>query len=289
MSFIKKAVERHKAEVEAEADIHVDIGTKSENAVVEESLKTSTTKIADKRIINIDIEKLANLGMLVPNTTNRVLAEEMRIVKRTILKDAFPEKNSVRNNNIVVVTSSLPGEGKTFVSTNLALSVAMELDRSVLLIDADVIRGGLIEYLGLERSPGLTDMLQDRSMRVEEILCKTNINGLNLIAPGTKCPNTAELFSSSGMKRLIQELAARYDDRLIVIDSPPLLATSDAMYLASIADQVIFVVDSESTVEQRVSDALSQLDDQKAVKLLLNKRHLPAMVESYYSYDQDTD
>jgi protein-tyrosine kinase len=288
MSFIKKAVERHKSEMEAGSN-SINHQVNNEAIIFDEEKKQQTYLAQEKRTIELDIDKLGKLGMLVPNGTNRILAEEMRVIKRAILRDAFPDDSATGNKNIVVVTSALPGEGKTFISTNLALSVAMELDRSVLLIDADVIRGGLIEYLNLDRAPGLTDKLQDKSYNTENILCKTNIETLSLIPPGKKSSNTAELFASTGMKKLIHELANRYDDRLIILDSPPLLATSDAMYLANLADQVLVVVDSESTIEQRVSEALSQLDNINAVKLLLNKRHMPALMESYYSYDQDTD
>lgn len=283
MSFIKKAIDKHKADYKVSISPHSVID--GQESVVPDSQEAIHT--FKQPFINIDNEKLSYNGITLLDGKNKVLTEEIRNIKRSILKKAF--SGNEKNNNVIMITSALPGEGKTFISTNLALSVAMELDRSVLLIDADVLRGGLIDILGIERSIGLTDYLMDKALNIATIINKTNIPKLSFISPGTICTNTAELFASDGMRKLVDHLAKRYDDRVIIIDTPPLLATSDASFLANIADQIIVIVDSETTTEQRLNEALSQLDDLNAVSLLLNKRHIPAMVEGYYSYGQVSD
>jgi len=284
MSFIKKALDKQKADY---------IKTISSNAVKDDNEKSVALDIQTavhairQPSIEINFEKLAYNGITLLDGKNKVLSEEIRNIKRQILKKAYG--GDEKNKNVIMVTSALPGEGKTFISTSLAISIAMELDRSVLLIDADILRGGLIDILGLERSIGMTDFLADDSLNVETILNKTNIPKLSFISPGTKSTNTAELFASDKMKKLIDHLANRYEDRLIILDTPPLLATSDASFLANKADQIIVIVDSETTTEQRLNEALGHLDDLTAVSLLLNKRHIPAMVEGYYSYGQVSD
>lgn len=284
MSFIKKALDKQKADF---------IKTVSSNAVKDDNEKSVSPDIQTafhaikQPSIEINFDKLTNNGITLLDGQNKVLSEEIRNIKRQILKKAYG--GDEKNKNVIMVTSALPGEGKTFISTSLAISVAMELDRSVLLIDADILRGGLIDILGLERSIGLTDFLADDSLNIETILNKTNIPKLSFISPGIKSTNTAELFASDKMKKLIDHLANRYEDRLIILDTPPLLATSDASFLANKADQIIVIVDSETTTEQRLNEALGHLDDLTAVSLLLNKRHIPAMVEGYYSYGQVSD
>jgi protein-tyrosine kinase len=284
MTFIKKALDKHKEDNIANISPR-SVKDEEQGCLVQDNEKTIHS--LNQSFIEIDIDKLTDNGITLVDGKNKILTEEIRNIKRILLKKAFEQKERIRN--VIMVTSAIPGEGKTFISTSLALSVAMELDHSVLLIDADVIRGGLIDMMGLERSVGLTDYLIDNSLDVATVLNKTNIPKLNFISPGTKTTNTAELFASDKMKKLIDHLAKRYDDRLIILDTPPLLATSDASYLANLADQIIVIVDSETTTEQRLNEALSQFDDLSAVSLLLNKRRIPAMVEGYYSYGQDTD
>jgi len=283
MSFIKKAIEKHKADYKVSISPQPVINGKKSVAPDNQNA-IHTFK---QPFIEIDTEKLAYNGITLLDNKNKVLTEEIRNIKRSILKKAFHDNE--HNNNVIMITSALPGEGKTFISTNLALSIAMELDRSVLLIDADVLRGGIIDILGIERNIGLTDYLMDKSLNIATIINKTNIPKLSFISPGTKSTNTAELFASDRMRKLIDHLAERYDDRVIILDTPPLLATSDASFLANISDQIIVIVDSETTTEQRLNEALSQLDNLASVSLLLNKRHIPAMVEGYYSYGQDKD
>jgi len=283
MSFIKKAIDKHKA------DYKVSISPQS--IINEQKSVTPDNQNAihtfKQPFIEIDTERLAYNGITLLDNKNKILTEEIRNIKRSILKKAF--HGNGQNNNVIMITSALPGEGKTFISTNLALSIAKELDRSVLLIDADVLRGGIIDILGVERSIGLTDYLMDKSLNIATIINKTNIPKLSFVSPGTKSTNTAELFASDGMRKLVEHLAERYEDRVIILDTPPLLATSDASFLATIADQIVVIVDSETTTEQQLNEALGQLDDLTKVSLLLNKRHIPAMVEGYYSYGQDKD
>ena len=138
-----------------------------------------------------------------------------------------------QNRNLVMVTSALPSEGKTFVALNLAMSMAMELDCRVLLVDADVVAPSLPAALGIEPAKGLMDLLTDDAPRFSDVLLGTNVERLTLLLAGTPHAGAAELLASEAMARLLAEMSSRYPDRIVLFDSPPLLATSESRVLAS--------------------------------------------------------
>lgn len=220
----------------------------------------------------IDVERLRKLGILTPGEVNSQLAEEVRLIKRPILLKAFGEqsRDGVRP-NLVVVTSSLPGEGKTFLSISLALSMAAELDRTVLLVDGDVLGGRVASTLGIQATEGLTDLLTDERRDVASVLLRTDIEKLTLLPAGMPRPNSTELLASDAMQRLADELASRYHDRLVLFDSPPLLATSGASVLVRVAGQIVLVVEAERTSQAAVKESLRLLAGLPVTGLLLNK------------------
>jgi receptor protein-tyrosine kinase len=159
-----------------------------------------------------------------------------------------------------MVTSALPNEGKTFTAVNLALSMANELDRTVLLVDADVARPALPEIFGLPASRGLLDVLQDRNLDIGQFLLRTNIPNLTLLPGGTQTPHATELLASDGMVQVLDEMAKRYSDRIIVFDTPPLLVTTEARALAEHMGQIVLVVKAESTLQSQVAQALAAIE-----------------------------
>lgn len=237
------------------------------------------------RTVHIDLERLEKMHYITHDGERTLLAEEYRLIKRPLLENAFGKNaDLIEHGNLIMVTSARAGEGKTFTSVNLAMSIAMEMDRTVLLVDADVARPRVHQVLGTPRGPGLIDLLLDDSLDVGDVILKTNVPKLSLIPMGRYHDHSTELLASQDMLRLTRELAGRYPDRVVIFDAPPLLITSEAVVLAGLMGQIVFVVLAEKTPRAAVRDALSLLDANKPIGLVLNKsRRAPG--ESYgYGY-----
>ncbi len=230
-------------------------------------------------------ERLRRNGFLSRQDERSQLAEEFRIIKRPILENAFgPPSRLIPHGNLVMVTSAAPSEGKTYCSVNLALSIAREVNRTVLLVDADVARPALPRALGLGSRLGLLDVLLDQRVSLPDVLIRTNIPNLAVLPSGGSHRLSTELLASEGMARLVVEMSERYRDRIIVFDSPPLLATSEASVLASHMGQVLLVVESGRTPAAAVGRALEKLEPCEVVLTVLNKARGGPSSEYGYPY-----
>jgi protein-tyrosine kinase len=237
--------------------------------------------------VNVNLARLKAGGFVTPEAERTEIAEEFRLIKRPLLTNAFGQgADAVPRGNMIMVTSSLPGEGKTFCTINLALSIAMEMDRTVLLVDADVAKPKLLQYLGVRAEKGLLDVLRGDSVTLPDALLRTNIEKLTLLPPGKAYKHATELLASDAMNSLIEDLASRYSDRIVIFDSPPLLATSEASVLASHMGQIVMVVEADRTPQAAVREALGQIEDSGAViSMLLNKVTGPkGATGGYYGY-----
>ena len=148
----------------------------------------------------------------------------------------------------------------------------MELDNTVMLVDADVARPTLLKTLGLNPQRGLLDVLVDESIDLPQVLLRTNVEKLTILPSGTQHPRATELLASDAMVRLLEEMASRYSDRIIIFDSPPLLVTTEARALASHMGQAVIVVKAESTAQADVRHALATLGACPVKLKLLNQR-----------------
>lgn len=224
---------------------------------------------------DLDFVRLKEQGFITPDTTHSKLLEELRVVKRRLLANCFDPKSEFEGDpRLIMVTSATSGEGKTFLAINLALSLATEIDRSVLLVDTDMVKGDVMRVLGADLERGLTDVLASDEWDVRDALIATNVESLTLLPAGPMPNNATELFSSEKMVRLINDLSRRYPDRLVIFDTPPLLAATEAHVLATLVGQVVLVVEAQRTTHAHLAEALEQLADSKAkVSLLLNKSH----------------
>jgi len=239
------------------------------------------------RKVELDLAKMRASGMVTAAGGRTSLVEDFRIIKRPLLKRAFSERKPRENPaNLIMMTSSLPGEGKTYCAINLAMSIAMELDHTVLLVDADVARPSVLRTLGLPAQRGLMDLLVDDKLDVSDVLLRTNVDTLSILAAGTSTPRATELLASSTMANLVHEIANRYPDRVVIFDSPPLLLTSEARALASHMGQIVVVVEAQKTTQHAVGEALRQLEGCPNVNLIYNKtRDIPGIEETYdYHY-----
>ena len=223
------------------------------------------------RTVTIDLERLASLGYITPDIERSQTAEEFRVIKRPLITNVLNADDAERHRNLIMVTRSLPGEGKSFCALNLALSLAMERDRTVMLVDADVAKPSVLNNLGLRAERGLMDLLLDPSLDVGNVLLKTNIDKFSVLPAGRRHKHATELLASEDMVRLLDEIATRYPDRVVIFDSPPLLVTSEARELAAHMGQIVMVVEVSRTTQEAVNEALSYLEGCDIVNLLMNK------------------
>lgn len=223
--------------------------------------------------IELNLVRLREQGLLTPDADHRDLQEQYRLVKRQLITHAFGDERTGSNpGNLIQITSSLLNEGKTFSAFNLAMSIAMELDYTVLLIDADLTRRSLTGLIGLEERYGITDIIGGTVADVGDCVFRTNVPRLAVIPSGQDHARATELIASADMRRLTRELASRYPDRLVIFDSTPLLMDSQAATLAHHMGQVLVVVEAGKTQQQVVGEAVALLDiPATRVAMLLNK------------------
>lgn len=244
-------------------------------------IQGSSPALENSPSVHIALDMLQEHGYLTPDSMRSRLAEEMRMIKRTVVQTFWFQ--DVERANLIMVTSAYPGEGKSFVALNLAISLACEVDFHVLLVDADFERPVIFDRLGIGSHPGLMDILKDTSIDMSDIILRTNIERLSLIGPGSHDDMSTELLASKRMQQLAQEMADRYPDRLIIFDTPPLLACSEPAVLAELMGQGIFVVEADSTQKEAVERAIELVPETCRLGLVLNK-NAPALGSSDYSY-----
>lgn len=225
-----------------------------------------------KSIASIDFNALAKKGFINPRDNRNQIMEEFRQIKRPLLNNAFGLGSTmVEKGNLIMVTSSMQNEGKTFASINLAISCAMELDKTVLLVDADLIWPSIFKTFGLPEPLGLSDYLCGTVPNISSLLVRTEINNLVLLSAGTLLGKTAEQLSSGRMRALISELEERYDDRIVIFDTSPLLVSNESRVLAEMVGQVVMVVEEGVTKVSDVKSSLEYLDPNKSISFILNK------------------
>lgn len=243
----------------------------------------SSAAPAVSRRVEIDLEALSAAGIVSPNAPRSQIADQFRVIKRPLIRNAMGKGASViANGNLIMVTSALAGEGKSFTAINLALSIATELDNTVMLVDADVARPSVLRVLGLPPSPGLLDLVLDESRDMSSVLLKTNIDKLSILPSGLQQQRATELLASDAMIRMLGTMAKRYPDRIVIFDSPPLLLTTEARVLAAHMGQIVMVVRAETTLQSDVQHALSHIEACPVKMLVLNQARSAS--EGAYGY-----
>lgn len=231
-------------------------------------------------------DRLRDADMLVPGShLGATFSDQYRRIKRPLLANAFGKTATlVDRGNLILVTSSVPGEGKTHTSVNLALSMAQERDHTVLLVDCDVNKQGVSRKFGLANRPGLVELLESDSFTLGDALLRTDVPELSLLCAGKQHEYVTELLASQRMFSLVEEMVSRYDDRVIIFDGPPLLPTPQTQVLATLVGQVVFVIESGKTPQAVIEEALELLPDDKAIGLVLNKSEGVSGRSSGYYY-----
>ena len=241
--------------------------------------------------ISLDHKALRAAGYLPEEGLERRFADHYRQIKRPLIDKALSGGADMR---LIVVTSALPGDGKTFTSINLALSIARERDLSVLLVDADAPRGRISEVLGLRGDRGLLDALVDESVDVESLVIQTDVRGFEILPAGKLVESAPELIASARMEQVAARLAARNPRQIILFDSAPVLVSSEARSLLRVPGQIVLVVRANVTPRHAAVEAVSHIDKRKLQGLIVNQA-AHAKVAGYYGYpsygesaDEDT-
>lgn len=286
MSSIERAAEKLKNATKAAVRREPRIDTVEEKSDKNSLASPSPEKrMQEPKEICPILSILEAHGMVTPSLSDSRQAEEYRQIKRPLLTNISGRGASITERaNVIMVTSALPGEGKTYTTINLAMSIATERDRSVLVVDCDVIRHSLSSLFGLEARPGLIDVLDETVTSLRDVVVNTDNPSLKVLPAGSTHSYSTELLASDSMGRIMDDLASRYADRIIIFDSPPLLMTSQSVVLANHAGQIVVVVEEGVTSQHAVLEAISKLDPNKAIGTVLNKRSRLSPGEQYGGY-----
>ncbi|MCV2368725.1 XrtA-associated tyrosine autokinase [Roseateles oligotrophus] len=249
----------------------VESALKAAETIAAPKIAAAETPNSSSKRVELDLDALAAQGYLTPNAERSQLADQYRVIKRPLIKNAMGKgAASLNHGNLIMVTSALAGEGKSFTSLNLALSIAAELDNTVMLVDADVARPSMLRMLGLPQGPGLLDVLEQK-IDMADVMLRTNVDKLTLLPSGSPHQRATELLASDAMIKLLDDMARRYPDRIIIFDSPPLLLTTESRVLASHMGQIVVVVRAESTSQSAVQQALATIESCPLKMMLLNQ------------------
>lgn len=237
------------------------------------------------KVVTIDRDRLRSMNMLPPQAQEREIGSQFRAIKHPLMRQLLdPATADAATTYTLMVASALPGDGKTFTSLNLALSLAMEMDFTVLLVDGDAPKPHLTHTLGLEREPGLLDALADPKLNIEDVILATDIPRFHFLPTGIRSESAAELLASARMAEVIAQLRSLYRRGVVVFDSPPVLLTTESRTLAAMLQRVVLVVRAGVTPQQAVKDALGILGEGAQVSLVLNGADLDGPVGYYYGY-----
>lgn len=236
------------------------------------------------RRVEVDLDALADSGIVTPNAPRSALADQFRVIKRPLIGNALGKgAATLKHGNLIMVTSAIAGEGKTFTSVNLAMSIAAEMDHTVMLVDADVARPSVLRVLGLPAGPGLLDVLEGK-VELSGALLRTSVDKLTILPSGTPHARATELLASDAMGALLDDMATRYPDRIIIFDSPPLLLTTESRVLATHMGQIVVVVHAGRTLQSDVQHALSTIESCPVRMMLLNRARTDSAGAYNYGY-----
>tara|TARA_R110000787_G_scaffold138608_4_gene252270 strand:- start:3123 stop:3980 length:858 start_codon:yes stop_codon:yes gene_type:complete len=283
MSIIEKALAKQQQK-NNQTQVKVD------NATPQAEMVSGTVEGSEKPTLALDKESLAERGYLIDNGTRKSIKDEFRQIKRKLLNNAFGNAaKTLHHSNLIMVSSAKPNEGKTFVAINLALSIALEQDKTVLLIDADVLRPSVMRELGIDEQPGIIEYLLGKAEQVSDIIYNTDIDKLKLVPAGKPHHLSNELLASEKMATLANELANRYPDRIVIFDCPPLIGVTETLVLANLMGQALIVVEESKTSITDIQAATKHLNEDLALGLVLNKAiRSHKDLYGYYGYGYGT-
>ena len=239
----------------------------------------------NNKVLALDTAAMRANGYLPELAMDRQFAEHYRQIKRPLVEKALSatSRGDELDTRVIMVTSALPGEGKTFTSINLAFSLARERDMSVLLVDADILKPHVSEIFGVKQDPGLMDALMDEKLAIESLVMSTNVKGLSILPAGRMAEGAAELLVSNRMRQILRRLLTENSRRIVLLDSPPILATSEGRALTKVAGQIVLVVRAGQTLQAAVTGTLAQVEPARIAGIILNDARL-SLTETFYGY-----
>jgi protein-tyrosine kinase len=307
---IEKALQRQKeAEQKAVDNKQAAVDVFSENEISQPDLNTPKNSLVDEPLVveeeslqsnvvsqvlpevaktnkfEIDLKSSEEKGFVGLESARNLINEEYREIKRKLLQNAFgPLASTISSSNIIMVSSARPNEGKTFTAVNLALSIAAEQDKTVLLVDADVLKPNVLKTLGLEERNGLMEYLLGKVDDLSDVIYHTNIPKLRIIPAGQTHHLSTELLASTVMKDTVEEFSNRYPDRVVIIDTPPLIGINESAILANLAGQAVIVVEEGRSKLNDIQSAVERLNPDMAIGFVVNKSIQFSDNGGYYGY-----
>jgi receptor protein-tyrosine kinase len=237
-----------------------------------------------KRIVELDYAKLRDEGRMPPEYSAHQTEEEMRRIKWPLLSTLAGRGSSpAARNQVVLVTSAEPSEGKSYTALNLALSIVRDREMRVILVDGDVALPGITPTLGLEGAVGLIDVLDDPAKDINDVIYRTSVDGLFFVPAGKWNAHSPELIAGSRMPQVMQDLGDRVGNGIVIFDSPPLLATNEAQVATRYVGHVLMVVRADRTEQRAVLDALALVDKSTPVSTVLNGVEA-SLLSKYYGH-----
>jgi protein-tyrosine kinase len=289
MSVVEKAIRKLQKQREQSAE---ESGTSaaSETAHAQQAgdqappRAAAAAPAASQATIVLDRATLRSAGLMPPDEEIDVITRQYRKIKHPLVAKAMGRGVPREPKGyLIMIASAMSGEGKSFTAMNLALSLSLEKDLSVLLVDADAPKPHLTRVMGVTDAPGLLDALRDPRLDVESLIHATNVRALSFLPVGVCGDDATELLSSTRMERTAALLGQRDSHRIVVFDSPPLLQTTESPALAHVAGQIVVVVRADSTPQPILLDALNTLHGHAAsVSLVLNQSTQSGTAPYYY-------
>ncbi|MDP2715876.1 XrtA-associated tyrosine autokinase [Rheinheimera sp.] len=282
MSIIEKAISKQVQQSDPKplstierTQAAIESGNEPAAGPVVTAVASDTAEFSDhKAFIELNLPELEKKNFVSLSSERRLINEEYRVIKRKLINNAFGAlSGTLKHSNLILVTSSRPGEGKTFSAINLALSIALEQDKTVLLVDSDVLRPSVSKSLNIKYDIGLTDYLLSDEIKVSDIMLSTNVERLKIITAGRPHHLSTELLASERMLMLANEFASRYHDRIVIFDAPPLLGVNETSVMASMCGQAVVVLEENRTKIAEIEQAVALLPKDIATGFLINKAH----------------
>jgi len=243
--------------------------------------------------IDLDSKKLFEAGLVTDSDNALRLRDEFRRLKWPLMEAAQESRSpGAGHGRLIMVGSAVPGEGKTFVSFNLAMALADERDSTVVLVDTDIAKPKLTHSLGLLERAGLADFLANDTLTIRDVLVGTTIPNLRIVPAGRFNTHAPELIGSQRMRELLWQLDESCASPTVLFDSSPLLITNAGQVLSGLVGQIVMVVRADSTPQSAVTEALSMLRRSAAVGLVLNQSRPTLgshLYGEYYGYSRERE
>ncbi len=253
------------------------------NVVLHASDRISNRYVEEEKVVPLLHARLANSNtqdlddkLIMHHAPQSLEASFFKVLKTNLL---FPAVGKPAKS--ILVTSAIPGDGKSFISANIAISIAQGIEEHVLLIDCDMRRPTIHKYFGISQEPGLSSFLTNEN-DIAPYLVKTSIAKLTVLPSGQPPTNPTELLTATKMKNLLEQVKLRYDDRFIVLDSPPPSMAPETTAIAKQVDGVLLVVRAGKTPKDAVSNIIELIGKEKIVGIVLND--CEQSVKKYYGY-----